>query len=374
MIHVLFVDHAEALGGAEHSLLLLLEHLDRARFQPVLACTSGPLAERAGKLGVRVELLPLEQLRGAGIRTLGRWLRGVWRLAGLIRSAHIDVVHSNVMRASLYAAPAARLTRRALVWHVRDVFGSGLYTRLMSRSASATIAISRACAAPLPRSDRVHVIANGVRLDQAKQFGKGDLRQELGLSADTVLVGMVGRLRQWKGQDHFVRAMARVAEACPAARFVVVGGTVFGGEETYAASLTQLAESLGITASLAFLGQRDDLWRVLSGLDILVHCSIEPEPFGRVIIEGMAAGLPVVAYDHGGPSDIVVDGETGILVRPNDVEGLADAVHGLVDDGQRRARLGQAGQIRAAQRYEVNALTREIEAVLSSVVAKTEEG
>ena len=370
MIRVLFVDHAEALGGAEHSLLLLLRHLDRQRFRPILACNEGALAEAARALDVRVEIVPMPRLRGE-LAAAASLARGVLALARCIRRASVDVIQCNAMRASLYAGPAAKLARRPLVWHVRDVYQAGLYLRWMALLSKIAIATSQATAAPLPGALPVQIIPNGVDLAAFDpEAGGGEaFRRNVGIPQSVQLVGILGRLRPFKGQRDFIRAMALVAADDPEAHFVVVGGTIFGGDEGYEAELLALAQSLGIAARLHFAGQRDDPGTVLSALDILVQCSTEPEGFGRVVIEGMAARLPVVAYAHGGPTEIVLPGETGYLVPVGDIRALAEAVSALLKDPARSRKMGLAGRRRVEQRYDVQPLTRRIEEVLAQAAA-----
>lgn len=375
MIRILFVDHAEALGGAERSLLLLLEHLDKPRFFPILACNPGPLAEAARGLGVQVELVSMLRLRREITAPLRLWL-GTRALIRLIRRERIDLVHSNVMRASLYASLAAWLAARPLIWHVRDVFAPGAYVRWMDHRAAVIIAISEATADPLPQSKLIHLIPNGVDVADfdLPPGTREQMRGELGLSATTPVVGLVGRLRPWKGQRDFLRAMTLVRERYPQARFLIVGGNIFGGDEGYRAELERLAQELGLGEATLFTGQREDLPALLSALDVLVHCSVEPEPFGRVIIEGMAARLPVVAYRHGGAGEIIVAQETGLLVPPGDVQALGQAVAELLGDPARAERLGQAGRRRVEGRYDVRPLTRRVEDVFTSIAQKRGKG
>jgi len=158
----------------------------------------------------------------------------------------------------------------------------------------------------------------------------------------------------------------------PQARYVIIGGMVFEGGKDYGEELTTLAEDIGLGDSLVFAGQRDDLAAVLSALDVMVHCSIKPEPFGRVMIEGMAARLPVVAYDQGGASEIIVAGKTGLLVPPSEVRALGKAVVTLLDDRDLARRLGDAGWRRVEQHYEVGSLTRRIEDIIASCAARAE--
>ena len=363
----MFVDHAPAMGGAEHSLLLLLKHLDRTRFQPLLACNPGPLAEAARACGVAVYQVPMPRLR--------REWAAPWRLAGgvralacLIRRERVDLVQCNVMRASFYAALAAQITGRPLVWHVRDILAPGAYVRWMARRSALVIAVSRAAARPLPKDALVEVVSNGVDVAAyARQPEAGrSLRRAWGVPETCPLVGLVGRLEPWKGQADFMRAMALVSRFYPTARYALVGGTIFGGGDAYRNELEILARELGLSECLVMAGQREDLPAVYSALDVLVHCSVEPEPFGRVMIEGMAAGLPLVAYDTGGASEIVLPGETGLLVPPRDTQALAKGVMALLADPAHARQLGKAGHRRAQQVYDVRALTRQIEVLLAA--------
>lgn len=364
MTGVLFVDHAEALGGAEHSLLLLLRHLDRSRFRPLLACNRGPLAEAATALDVPVILVEMPRIRGEALGPL-RLLRGSQALARLIRRQQVDIVHSNVMRASFYAALAARLTGRPLVWHVRDIHppSERWYTRLMCRLATRVIAISQAVAAALPCPHKVTIIYNGLDLEEyPPELERAVVRAELGLPLDAPVAGIVGRLQAWKGQERFLRAAAEVAKRLPQARFLVVGGAIFGDGEAYAAGLRHLATDLGLGERVIFTGHRQDLPRLLAALDVLVHCA-EAEPFGRVLIEGMAARRPVVAFADGAVPEIVRHEETGLLVPPGDEPALAAAMVELLGDAQRRQRMGVAGRHRVEQHFTAAQTARAIEAI-----------
>lgn len=365
-VRVLFVDHAPALGGAEHSLLLLLRCLDRARVTPLLACVPGALQERAQAAGVRCLTLPLPRVRRHPLGLVRLW-RGALGLARMARRERAQVLCANTVRSSLYAGLATVLVRRPLVWYVRDILASGWYTRAMQRIASAMVAVSEAVAAPL--ASGALVVPNGVLLDGfvADAAAVAQMRARWGVPADAPVVGMAGRLRPWKGQDHFLRAMRLVAEHVPDARFVVVGGTVFESSEPYLPKLKDLVASLGIEGRVVFAGHQDDMPAAYAAMDIVVHCSVEPEPFGRVVIEAMAAARPLVAYGWGGPREIVVPGETGLLVTPRDHEALAQATLELLRDPERCRAMGAAGRARAVAHYDARVVARRIEAVLLEV-------
>ncbi len=360
---VLFVDHAPALGGAEHSLLGLLSALDRGRVRPVLAAVPGPLAEAARASGVTVHTLPLRQLKGHATAIL-RLARGVLALAALIRREQVDIVHANVLRAAVYAAPAARLTGRPLVWHVRDILASDRTTRALCGQAAAVIAISEAVRRALPCAGRACVIYNPVAVLPAQ----ARTRAELGLPEDGLLVASVGRMREWKGHDAFLEAAARVRH--PQAGFVVIGGRLFGEDRDdldLAERLEARAAVLGLSDRMTFTGHRGDLADIWPHLAVVAHTA-EAEPFGRVVAEAQLAGLPVVAFRDGGVPEIVAGGETGLLVPAGDVGALAGAVDRLLDDAELRSRMGAAGRARAAERFDPAEHARAVVGVYDGVV------
>jgi glycosyltransferase involved in cell wall biosynthesis len=366
------VDSAEALGGAERSLLLLLKYLDRARYRPVLACNAGPLADAARALDIPVRTMPMPRIRG---RPVGLWhlARGAVHLAGLIHRERAVLVHSNIMRASFYAAAAAALTRRPLLWHVRDIHPrrERWYLHLMCQLCRRAVAISHAVAAQLPCQAKLQVVYNGVELAPfTVPVDVERIRLDLGLPRAGLVVGNVGRVAPWKGQAAFLRAMARVAQAQPTVWFAVVGDTIFDLGRDYLGELKGLAAGLGLQERVVFTGYRADLPRVYAALDVVVHCA-DAEPFGRTIVEAMAAGKPLVAYADGGVPELVVDGQTGLLVPPGDEAGLAAATLALLNASERRYGFGAAGRQRVAERFDPARVARQLEAIYEHTLRVT---
>jgi glycosyltransferase involved in cell wall biosynthesis len=160
-------------------------------------------------------------------------------------------------------------------------------------------------------------------------------------------VGVIGRLAPWKGQDVFLKAFAEAFGATDV-RGRVIGSALFG-EDAFAASLEPLVQRLGIADQIEFRGFRDDVWAELRELEVLVHCSVTPEPFGQVVLEGMAAGVPVVAAAAGGPAELITSGVNGLLTKPGDPHELATALRTLHDDPGLRARLASAALVRSRE-------------------------
>ncbi|MCA8958742.1 MAG: glycosyltransferase family 4 protein [Planctomycetes bacterium] len=354
-VRILLVNHQSECGGAEHSLLELIEGLDPKRFALHLACTGdGPLAARARELGAEVHPVPM-RFQGP-LRKLFGLPRAVFALRRVIRGNAIDLVHANTLIAGYCATVAAKLCGVPVVWHVRDI-GYPAVARRICRLADRIIANSRATAESLQvPEDHLHVVHNGVgpRFFAPPAAGSlSRLRSELGIPADHRLVGMFGRLDRWKGHLDLLGAAATVLRSRPDTTFVIVGGSPFadGVVSDYRAELESAARELGIADSVCFTGPREDVPLLLAAMDVVVHPSAQPEPFGRVIAEAQAAGKPVVGSAAGGIPELIDDGVTGLLFPPGDVEALADRIATLLDDPELARRLGAAAHRNARERF-----------------------
>jgi glycosyltransferase involved in cell wall biosynthesis len=195
------------------------------------------------------------------------------------------------------------------------------------------------------------------------------LRAELGVPEDRTVVGIVGRLQPWKGQHHVIRAVAELARRGHDVHGLVIGGAAFGLSPEYEPELHVLAREEGVVDRVTFAGQLPDAARYLAAMDILVNAS-KPEPYGLVLLEAMAAGVPTVAYATGGPLDIVVDGVTGLLVPPERLVALADAVEALVVDPEMRERFGEAGRVRVSEVFTPGRAADELVRLLTEVASR----
>jgi glycosyltransferase involved in cell wall biosynthesis len=209
---------------------------------------------------------------------------------------------------------------------------------------------------------KVIVIPNGVRVSNRNcdADGVGHARRALSLQADDQVLGMISRFSPDKRQDLVVRAFADLSSRFPRARLVFIG------DGPTRQTVTRLAEALRLADKVLFAGSRDDVPALLPGLDILVHAT-NTESFGMVVLEAMAAGIPVVAARCGGLPEIVVDGVTGLLVSPGSAEALRDAVSLLLEDPERALAMGAAGRARAEADYSVDRMVESYARLLEAV-------
>jgi len=369
---VLYLDHVARLSGGEIALLRLLPHLGQTNAHVILG-EDGPLAERLTQQGISVEVLPISPsardlrkdtlgARGTAPAALFHTLAYTLRLALRMRRLKPDVVHTNSLKSGVYGAIAARLAGVPVVWHLRDRIAEDYLPRpavllvrmLIRRLADGVIANSPATLETVApsRHNRVRrVIGDSIELSPLTAAGDG---------SPGAVFGMLGRIAPWKGQDLFLRAFA-AAFPTGEERAVLVGTPMFG-EEDFEQELKRLADELGLGARVEFRGFRENIWRELAGFDIFVHASIIPEPFGQVVLEGMAAGLAVIAPDEGGPASVVEDGRTGLLFASRSEDSLAAAMRALREDPARRARLGAAARL-ALGAYHPDVIAAQLERV-----------
>lgn len=355
-LDVVVLDHCAQLSGAELALVRLLPHVRDVRYTVVLA-EDGPLVDRLRGAGIAVEVLPMapraaalrrDELTGARIpvRAAVDVATYTWKVYRYLRRVRPDAVHTNSNKSHLYGGVAARAARVPHLWHARDRVARPYMPRI-------GVLVSRAAAWTLPsfvvansRSTLQTVVRRGPGARPATVLAEPVLPQPSVPRPDSdggeLVVGMVGRLTPWKGQDVFLRAFVAAFPA-GGARAVLVGSAMFG-EADYEVSLRQLTEDLGLSERVSFLGFTDDVAGELARMDVLVHASVIPEPFGQVVIEGMAAGLPVLAADDGGPAEILKSGVTGLLYPPGDVPALAEHLRAVAADPHLRRALGDAAR------------------------------
>lgn len=377
-LRVVYVDHVACLSGGELALLRLVPVLPGVEGHVILA-EDGPLTALLVHAGVSVEVLPMavnvRNTRRTSVR-LGSMPRGVlgtltysMRLAQRLRALEPDLVHTNSLKAAVYGGLAARLAGIPLVWHVRDRIAPDYlpelavrFIRLLARTLpQAIITNSATTLATLGPG-----IRNALAIpDLVVAPPITDSPHSLRSRSASFTIGMVGRLAPWKGQDVFLRAFA-ASFSSTNARAILVGGALFG-EEQYERSLHDLVGQLDIASQVEFTGHRDDVGEELARFDALVHASVIPEPFGQVVLEGMAAGLAVVAADAGGPAEVITHGVDGLLVPPGNVDALAQTLKRLSSDAELRAVLGQRAR-QEAGRFTAEAITPQIMAVYESTL------
>lgn len=369
---VLFIHQSSEMYGSDKVLLYIASGLSmKGDFHPVIVIPdTGPLYSSLAANGVEVHVGEVLKISRAVFSPLGlirlfaktfKALRGLDRI---VNGRSVAVVHSNTL-AVLAGAVWAFLRRQKHLWHVHEIILSPravtkAFPWFVKRFSDSVISNSTMTQQWLlseqpSLASRSVVIFNGLPpVVKPSDAAIRAFRKRIGAFDGDVVITLVGRINRWKGQELLLEAALLLKQRGleNSLRFVIVGSAASGLEDL-PGRLEKQAVLAGIGDRCSFMPFVDDIWPVWFGTDIAVVPSIEPEPFGMVAIEAMAAGVPVVAARHGGLLDIVVDEETGLHFEPRDASALADAIARLASDEALRKRLGTAGDRRQHKMFSV---------------------
>ncbi|MFH1850645.1 MAG: glycosyltransferase family 4 protein [archaeon] len=381
---------ADNVGGSYVSLYNLAKTLDKRKYRPhVVFYGHNPYIRLLRKCGIRVHILRHKgttekmgekQLERFGKRILCvkpnednpssqlyRSLAKIKRilftslpeaieLKSIISENKIDIIHSNGnLTWSLSSVLASVLTRKPYVLHLRQFVCIGFIEKMMIARTSSVICISKA----------IHycLIKQGISKTKLKiEYNVLDVNKfRPGPSRRGKKIGIIGRLVDWKGHRVFLEAARIVLNHCSDAEFIIAGT---GPEES---NLKRIAKDLKVTNSVHFVGYVNNVARLLINIDLVVNCSIGPEPFGRSIIEAMAMKKPVIAATTGGATEIVQDKITGYIVPPNDPQALADKMLTLLRDELQQKKMGEAGRKVVEQNFDNKRCTEQIEGTYNKI-------
>jgi glycosyltransferase involved in cell wall biosynthesis len=400
-VPILILDNSFTFGGAINSLCHLLRALDKEKFAPVLvtgqseayltnhfACTwyhhVPKLSWVNDRLYRKIAAIPIFRFRP--LRRILNFSRFLFWLAfvtapetikfyRLGRQHRVALVHlNNILGSQLSGILAAKLLRVPCVAHLRDFEEVHLVTRFYARLIDHHVAISGAIRDNLLQlgvpAERISLVHDAIDLEEFNAAVEWEpLLGEFDLLPGQPRFGIFGRVVDWKGIREFLLATRQVLTQIPEARAFIVGGHS-DGDEGFVREMRCLAGELGIAGRVIFTGYRQDVPALMGLMDVAVHASIRPEPFGMVLIEGMAMGKPVVATRGGGPLDIVVDGKTGFLVEMRDSEALGQAVCLLLRDPGLCQEMGLAGRTRVAREFSSRRYADQMERIFQRLGAR----
>lgn len=378
--HVLVVHSSAELYGSDKSLLDFVQ-ARRDEFEFTIALPEdGPLIPLLRAAGARVAVMDVCKIRRDMLKPSG--LLAVWRstrrsvtaLQALAGDRPFDIVHSNTM-AVLGGALLAHRLGLPHVWHVREILASSRVMTWGFRGLALWLATRLVCNSGQTRDwiagpglgKRCEVVWNGVDLPVVPDL-RAQERQALGYADDELVFCFVGRLNAWKGQLLAVEAFEKLQARRPGRQRLLIVGSAFAGQEHFEAELAARLQASPCRDAIRRLPFRDDIDSIWQAADVVLVPSLEPEPFGRVAIEGMSHARPVIAAAHGGLVEIVADVRTGLLFKPRDAEALAKAMESLAADPALRLTMGAAGRERQATLFSVDAYAERMSRIFKQLL------
>lgn len=355
MINVLFVHSSSELYGSDRSLLNIIKNIDKRRYRiHVLLPCDGPLVKEIKKIKVvRVTIFEVAVLRRknmsikGGMEYLIACHKSIRYIKNYIKRNKIHIVDTNTA-VVFPGAIAAKRSRVKSVWHVREIiqnpFENRVISYMMNRYADIIIANSKATRDSIRANKRkLRVVYNSI--ETPSEVSKID--------HDLIVVGMAGRINRWKGQKLFVDAATMVLKRDSNVLFLIAG-EAYSGEEKLKEDLESYIKKKGVENKVKLLGQVDEMALFYRSIDLFVLPSIQPEPFGLVVIEAMGYGLPVIATNHGGPTEIINDKKDGYLVDYQNPKQMAQRIQMLISDDKLRKAMGDFARQKQAEQFSIS--------------------
>ncbi|MGF1672334.1 MAG: glycosyltransferase family 4 protein, partial [Rivularia sp. (in: cyanobacteria)] len=312
--------------------------------------------------------------------SLSQGLASITQLAPLITKVvkiarNYDLIYANTQKALVVGAIASFFSGRPLVFHLHDILSPEHFSQTnrriavtLANRASLVIANSQASKKAFieagGKAELVEIVYNGFNpetyINQESQIQQ--LRQKLELD-DKFIVGHFSRLAPWKGQHILIEALAK----CPPEVTVILVGDALFGEQDYVKQLHQQIDELQLQNRVKFLGFRNDIPQLMAACDLVAHTSTAPEPFGRVIVEAMLSGTPVVAAASGGAVELVQSGINGFLTTPGNPQELNEVINSCIQDKQKTAAIAETARNTASQRFNVVNINQQIAQLLQKL-------
>lgn len=374
-VKIAILDHSPELGGAEVSILTLCRHLDKSRFRvTVILPSEGPFSRELvlRDISVKIVHLPpglIRLKRGAPFKSFLSILAYLFhikfflfKLCVYLKKNHFQLVVSNTVKAHLYGSFAAFFSSLPLVWRFHDLLSPDDFSPILVKGIiffgkvfpKRILAVSKTTKDYLTqkglKDEKIEVIFNGIDHEAlGVKGGFSTIRKEFDIGAKARMIGCVGRLVPQKGQEFFLRSIPRVIRVYSDIFFLIVGD-MFHGEGVYKTELLKIIKENGLGDIVKFTGFRKDIGEIMRSLDILVFPSVAPEAFPLTLVEAMSLGKPVIASNIGGVSEVVDDGETGLLVEPRRPDQIAEKIHYLLSHPEEGIRIAQNAREEAERR------------------------
>ena len=377
MITILIIHQSAELYGSDKTLLLLLKHIDKTKFYPVVVLPNeGILKDELEKENIEVVIAPVLKLSRKMFtpKNIFKFIKdikiGISILDKLNKKHHFDIVYSNTLAVSLGMIYAKKRKIKHL-WHVHEIIIrpkiiAAIYPKLLMIFSDLvvcnSIATQKNLTQRIPKLEsKSIVIYNGIEIPK----GSNPDKINLGFPVDNIVISLVGRISSWKGQQLLVSAFVILAKKHLNIKLVFLGSAPLNQEHFEISLKNKIAENKLQEHVVIFPFQKE-IAKFWNSIDIAVVPSTEPEPFGLVAAEAMLAKKPVIAANHGGLAEIVIDDVTGFLVAPNDAIALAEAISKLIDNPELRTQFGKKGHERVINEFSIERHVDQFEAIFEN--------
>ena len=370
MKNILFLHSSSELYGSDKSLLNLIINLDKSKYKIfVLLPQDGPLVKKLEKINnVNVIFEDFAILRRKNLNFIGlikygmQFIKSINFINKLIKKYNINIVYTNTA-VVFVGAISAKLMRKKSVWHIREIISNNFERKIVSRVVNryADIIIANSKATGLAITDdkeKLRIIYNAIDTTNV------DLEVNEKSNDGPVTIGMAGRINRWKGQKLFIDVAELISKKDNNLEFLIAG-SAFEGEDFLVKELEEYIIEKHLGDKVKLLGLVENMNSFYNQIDIFILPSTQPEPFGLVVLEAMARGIPVVATNHGGPTEIITNGKNGFLVSYDNPNEMSKIICELIDNKEFRYNIGHNGKKNQEINFSINSYVNDIEFILN---------
>lgn len=372
---ILYVHAKGEIGGSDISLLTILKNINKKIFSPnVIVAKKGPLFNDYKKYSAKCEEVKFSVLKSPDnivefLKIMLLFIPSVFWIWGIIKKWKIDLVHVNTIVVPS-AMIAAKLAGKPVIVHKREIIvsnkiASNILDWLTFLFADKVIAISSEV-----KNSSLHVlqkktivIYNGVDTSEISVERQNKLRRKYKVPQSALLVGIFSRIEPWKGQHIVIKSLSTVLSKFGNVRLMVFGAPYTKKGEYYLDELKNIVQKMNLQSVVSFPGLVKNLNDIYSDFDLIIVPSVDPEPLGRVIIESMAAGVPVIATNLGGTKECLINDKTGLLVKANDIDAMEAALIKVLSNKNLREKMGTNGRERAEKLFDIKIIIKRVESV-----------
>lgn len=370
------------VGGADFCLFKLADELDKEMFEPIVALSKKTeIYDLYINAGIKTVIIGMERIKKSKnplyyFKLLLNFPITLFKISKLIKSENIDIIHGNDLL-DIYGPIVGKISNIKSIQYIRWILVSPIWlkkiiTTLVHFLNNKIFTVSDGVANEMFKNylnskndNKIVTCYDWIDMEKVghhSTLSKYEFHNEFHIPQNNNVVGLVGRLEPWKGQDIFIKAADKVLQKFPNTTFLIVGGEVLGGgRENYKLELLNLAKECGVTSNLIFTGQRKDIFALMSNFDICVHASTTPDPLPGVVMEAQYCKKPIVGANAGGVPEELINGKTGYLYKMGNYFDMADKIIQLLSDKDLQIKFGEAGYKNILTKFNKNDLCRKIE-------------
>ncbi|MGM0442131.1 MAG: glycosyltransferase family 4 protein [Elusimicrobiota bacterium] len=368
--NILFMNHGQMLGGAEESLGLLLKHIDRDKYHPVV------LAERRNKRFIKylkdidIKIINFEFIYGNPLKNIFKILKSVRKLDNIVKEENIDLLYANTAKTHKLSCLYKVLYNRSIknIYHIRElnakwrIFDREIVPGQTCRAIAVSEAIKTRYVDEIGfKPDNIKIVYNSA--ESQKSYSSLDLRKQYGIKEKKFLAGCAGRIATRKGYENAIKAVSEISEKDDI--FLLIAGEEQKSEDNYKNKLQKLVVEKDMNDRIFFTGYIDNIELFMKELDVFIMPTLRNESFGRTVLEAMLCGIPVIGTDVGGIPEIIEDGKNGFIVESGNFRQIAEKLKYLMENKNILEKMAKYAEKSSSEKFSVNNYITGVETVIT---------